>query len=101
MFPTLNTFLGIPGQVFLVAAVIISVAVFVRAITLKVVVPVRQGTYIYRFDRWPQRVKAVLHLRHRPAQSVRQLLLRHAARADLLGLYHLAALHQQPGDGKV
>ena len=57
MFPTLNTFLGIPGQVFLVAAVIISVAVFVRAITLKVVVPVRQGTYIYRFDRWPQRVK--------------------------------------------
>jgi len=55
VFPTQGTFLGIPGAVFLAAAVGVSVFVFARALWQKVILPIRSGTAFYRFDRLPER----------------------------------------------
>ncbi|MBI2885639.1 MAG: 4Fe-4S dicluster domain-containing protein [Chloroflexi bacterium] len=56
MLPTYSNLLGIPGVLFLAAAVLISVGVFVRAMWQKVISPVVHGRAYYRFDRWPERV---------------------------------------------
>ena len=56
MFPTHGTLFGLPGFVFLALAVGISFFVFARAMWLKVIKPIRNGSSFYRFDRLPERV---------------------------------------------
>ena len=57
MFPTHGTLFNlIPGSLLLATAVLFSIVVFVRAIWMKVIAPIRRGRPLYRFDRWPQRI---------------------------------------------
>lgn len=55
--PTHGELFGIPGTLFLAVAVLVSLAVFARAMWLKVVSPILRGRSLYRFDRWPERIR--------------------------------------------
>ena len=56
MIPTQNSLFGIPGVVFLIIALIISLGVFAWAIWTRVITPVFKGRPFNRFDRWPTRI---------------------------------------------